>query len=156
MGHLNAFSTLLAVLLSLGTTWAQPTKTLAGRLLSEQLEGIAMASIYAQDMTVIGTTDGEGYFKLNVPVDTHTLLFAFVGMERTTVNLRTDCSFLEVILLYSASYDFRSVRYVNRKRFKRFKRLPQLQQQAYEKGLFKSRAPCASPIFTKWVPHPTK
>jgi hypothetical protein len=88
MGHLNAFLTLLAVVLSLGTARAQPTKPLTGRLLSEQLEGIPMATIYAQDTTVIGTTDREGYFKLDVSVDTHTLLFAFVGMELTTVKLR--------------------------------------------------------------------
>jgi hypothetical protein len=152
MYHLNAFLTLLAVFLTLGTARAQPTKTLTGRVLSEGLEAVPMANIYARDTTVIGTTDMEGYFKLDVPLTTNTLLFGFIGMEWTTVNLSGACSTLEVILLYDFTYDFISVRRVNRKILKRFKRLPQIHQQAYEKGLFKSPVPCAQPIFTKWVP----
>jgi hypothetical protein len=149
MCHLNAFLTLLAVVLSLGTAHAQPTKTLTGRLLSDQLEGLPRADIYAPDTTVVGTTDMEGYFKVDVPVTTNTLLFRFVGMEETAIRLSGECSNLEVIGMLASTYDFMSVRRVNRKRFKRFKHLPQKHQEAYEKGLFKSRAPCASPIFTK-------
>jgi len=153
---MNTFLTLLAVVLSLGTARAQPTKSLTGRLLGDDLEGVPMAQICTRDKTVIGRTDREGYFKLDVPVNTHTLLFTAIGMELTSVNLSEECSTLEVILLHASSYDFMSVRRVNRQEFKRFKHLPQLHQQAYEKGLFKSRAPCASPIFTKWVPCPAK
>lgn len=156
MCHLNALLTLWVVVFSLGTARAQPTKTLTGRVLGERLEEIPKADICAQDTTVIGTTDMDGYFKINVPVNTKRLIFRWVGMELTTVNLSGDCSNLEVILLYTSSYDFMSVRRVNRQEFKRFKRLPQLYQEAYEKGLFKSRAPCAYPIFTKWVPRPAK
>ncbi len=156
MRHLNAFLTLLAVILFLGTARAQPTKTLTGRILSEELEVVPMASIYARDTTVIGKTDMDGYFKIDVPINTDTLLFGSVGMEQTTVNLSGECSTIEVILLYSSTYDFMSVRRMNRKVFKRFKRLPQIHQEAYEKGLFKSHAPCASPIFTKWVPSTAK
>jgi hypothetical protein len=156
MGHLNAFLTLLVVVLSLGTAHAQPTKTLTGRLLDDRLEGVPRANICARDTTVIGTTDMEGYFKVDVSINTNTLIFTSIGMGLTTVNLSADCSNLEVILLLASSYDFMSVRRVNRQEFKRFKHLPHLHQQAYEKGLFKSRAPCASPIFTKWVPRPAK
>ena len=156
MCHLNAFLTLLAVLLSLGTARAQPTKTLTGRILGDDLEGFPRVDIRARDTTVIGTADREGYFRLDVPVNTNTLLFTAVGMEWTTVSLSAECSTLEVILLHTSGYDFMSVRRVNRQAFKRFKHLPQLYQEAYEKGLFTSRAPCAFPIFTKWVPHPAK
>ena len=152
MCHLNAFIILLAVVLSLRTARAQPTKAITGRILSDRLEGVPKAQICAQDTTVIGTTDMEGYFKLAVPVNTNTLLVRTVGMEWATVNLSGDCSNLEVILLYASTYDFMSVRRVNRQEFRRFKHLPHLHQQAYEKGLFKSRIPCATPIFTKWVP----
>ena len=62
MRHLNAFLTLLAVVLSLGTTRAQPTKTLTGQVVSDlMLEGVPGANIYARDTTVVGTTDMEGY-----------------------------------------------------------------------------------------------
>lgn len=152
MCHLNAFLTLLAVVLSFGTARAQATKTLTGRLLDDRLETVPMANIYAPDTTVIGKTDLEGYFKLDMPHDANTLLFGAVGLNLTTVKLSAACSHLEVILLLSSSYDFMSVRRVNRKESKRFKHLPQLHREAYEKGLFKSPAPCALPIFTKWVP----
>jgi hypothetical protein len=156
MGYLNTFFTLLAVVFSLGTAHAQHTQTLTGRILGDDLKGVPMADIRTRDTTVIGKTDLDGYFKLDVPVNTNTLLFTAIGMEWTTVNLSGACSSLEVILLYASTYDFMSVRRVNRQEFKRFKNLPQLYQQAYEKGLFKSRAPCASPIFTKWVSRPAK
>ena len=156
MCRLNAFLIFLAVVLSFGPSCAQPTKTLTGRILNDRLETVPRANIYAQDTTVIGTTDMDGYFKVDVPSNTNTLIFAFVGMEWTTVKLSADCSNLEVILLLASSYDFMSVRRVNRQEFKRFKHLPQIHQEAYEKGLFKSRIPCASPIFTKWVPRPAK
>ncbi len=152
MCHLNAFLTLLAVVLSLGAARAQPTKTLTGRILSDRFEGVPGTEICARDTTVIGTTDMEGYFKIDVPVNSNTLIFRQIGMEWAAVNLSGECSHLEVILLYRPTYCFMSVRRVNRKNFKQFKHLPQLHQEAYEKGLFKSRAPCASPIFTKWVP----
>jgi hypothetical protein len=154
MGHLNICLTLLAVVLSLGTAPAQSTKTLTGRLLDDRLETVPLATIYARDTTVIGTTDMEGYFKLAVPVNTTTLLFGAVGYDYTTVKLSADCAHLEVILLLDYTYDFMSVRRVNRVEFRRYKHLPRLQQQAYEKGLFKSWAPCAAPLFTKWVPQP--
>ncbi|MFD1875545.1 carboxypeptidase-like regulatory domain-containing protein [Hymenobacter bucti] len=156
MSYLNAFSPLLAVVFSLGTARAQPTKTLTGRLLDDRLEGVPGATIYVRDTTFIGTTDRAGYFQTDVPVNTNTLLFTAVGLERTTVTLSADCSHLEVILLLASSYDFMSVRRVNRQELKRFKHLPQLHQQAYEQGLFTSRVPCASPIFTKWVPRTAK
>lgn len=149
MSYLNAFLPLLVVVFSLGTAPAQSTKTLTGRLLDDRLEEVPMATIYARDTTVIGTTDGEGYFRIDVEANTTTLLFTAVGMELTTFTLRADCSHLEVILLLASSHDFESVRRVNRQEFRRFKRLTQLHQQAYDKGLFTSRVPCVSPLFTK-------
>jgi hypothetical protein len=156
MCRLDVFLTFLAVVLSLVNACAQPIKTLTGRVLSDQLEGVPRAELCARDTTVIGTTDREGYFKIDVPANTNQLIFKTVGMERATINLSEDCSNLEVILLYASSYDFMSVRRVNRQELKRFKHLPQLHQAAYQKGLFKSRVPCAAPSFTKWVPPPAK
>lgn len=142
--------------LSLGTAPTQPTKTLTGRLLDDRLEEVSLATIYARDTTVIGIADRQGYFKLDVAANTNKLLFTAIGMELTTVTLRADCTHLEVILLLASSHDFESVRRVNRQEFKRFKHLPQLHQQAYAQGLFISQVPCASPVFTKWVPRAVK
>jgi hypothetical protein len=156
MCQLNACFPLLAVVLCLGTARAQSTKTLTGRILSDDLAGYPRVDIRARDTTVLGTTDREGYFKLDVPTTTNTLLFTAVGMEWTAVSLSADCSTLEIILLSRPTYDFMSVRRVNRQRFKQFKHVPHLHQEAYEKGLFTPRSPCAAPIFTKVVPRPVK
>ena len=118
MYHRNAFLILLAVVLPLGTARAEPTTTLTGRILSDQLEGVPRANIYTRDTTVIGTTDMAGYFKIDVPLDTNTFLFGAVGMEWTTVKLRGACSTLEMILMSASSYDFMSVRRVSKQRFK--------------------------------------
>jgi hypothetical protein len=144
MCQLNACFPLLAVVLCLGTARAQSTKTLTGRILSDDLAGYPRVDIRAR------------YFKLDVPTTTNTLLFTAVGMEWTAVSLSADCSTLEIILLSRPTYDFMSVRRVNRQRFKQFKHVPHLHQEAYEKGLFTSRSPCAAPIFTKVVPRPVK
>ncbi|RZK30698.1 MAG: hypothetical protein EOO63_06075 [Hymenobacter sp.] len=154
MSQMNTFLLLLALVLSLGTAHGQPTRILTGRLLDDRLEVVPRANIYARDTILIGTTDLEGYFKLDVPVTTTTLHFTAIGYEVTTLKLSRECVNLEVLLLLASTHDFMSVRRVNRQEFKRFKHLPQLYQQAYEKGLFKSRAPCASPFFTNWVPRP--
>ncbi|WP_035557655.1 carboxypeptidase-like regulatory domain-containing protein [Hymenobacter sp. IS2118] len=156
MSHLSAFLTLLALLLFLGTARAQPTRTLTGRILSDRLEEVPGATIFARDTTIIGTTDMAGYFKIEVPVNTNTLIFASIGMEWTTVKLSGECSDLEVMLPLRPRSCFMSVRRVNRQSFKRFKHLPQLHREAYEKGLFKSHTPCAAPLFTKWIPRSVK
>ena len=151
---MNAFLLLLALVLSLATAHGQPTRTLTGRVLDDRLEEVPRANIYARDTVLIGTTDLAGYFKIDVPATTATLRFTAIGYEVTTLQLSRECVNLEVILLLASTYDFMSVRQVNRQEFRRFKHLPQLYQQAYEQGLFKSRVPCASPLFTKWVPRP--
>jgi hypothetical protein len=148
---MNAFLLLLALVLSLGTSSKRSSRTLTGRLLDDRLEEVPRANIYARDTILVGTTDLEGYFKLDVSDITTTLRFTAIGYEVTTLKLSRECMNLEVILLLASTYNFMSVRQVNRQEFKRFKHLPQLYKQAYEKGLFKSRAPCASTLFTKWV-----
>lgn len=152
MSQTNAFLLLLALVLSLATAYGQPTRTLTGRVFDDRLEEVPRANIYARDTVLIGTTDLEGYFKIDVPVTTTTLRFTAIGHEVTTLQLSRECVNLEVILLLASTYDFMSVRQVNRQEFRRFKHLPQLYKQAYEKGLFKSRVPCASLLVTKWVP----
>ena len=61
-----AFLTFLTMVFSLGTACAQPTKTFTGRILSDRLEEVPRADICAQDTTVIGTTDMEGYLRWSV------------------------------------------------------------------------------------------
>lgn len=75
----------------------QPTRTLTGRVLDDRLEEVPRANIYARDTVLIGTTDLEGYFKIDVPVTTTTLRFTAIGHEVTTLQLSRECVNLEVI-----------------------------------------------------------
>lgn len=126
---------------------AQNTKTLTGRVISEELDILPQGKVYDKDTTVLGVTDSEGYFKINVPAETNELLFKYISMEWTQVRFENDCSNLEIIIMLDGNYDFISARSERRKRYKRFKRLPEKHLEAYGQGLFKSEKPCLCYVF---------
>jgi hypothetical protein len=150
MFPLKAVLFLLMLMLSTGTSRAQQTKTLTGRIITEDLEPLPLVNIYALDQTLVGATNLEGYFTIHVAIGTDKLLFKSVGVEGTTVQLREDCRDLEVIIMTDGTYDFMSRRRVNRKRYRRFKALPKMHQQAYKRGIFKAPASCGTGLFTPY------
>lgn len=118
------------------------TRTIVGRVISEDLETLPAVEIHILDNLLIGTTDFEGKFKIQIPKDTYKLIFSFVGMEQTTIQLDNACSTNEVIMMYDGTYDFMSPKKVDKLRLKRFKKLPELHLQAYTKGLFSTKTGC--------------
>ena len=70
------------------------------------------------------------------------ILFRFIGLEPTTIELVETCDNIEVVMMYSYTYDFITLKRVDRKRKKRYKKLPEIHKQAFEKGLFKTECPC--------------
>jgi hypothetical protein len=63
-------------------------------------------------------------------------------MEWKFIDFSSECNNLEIILQPSATYDFMSVRKIDKLRKKEFDKLPVLHQQAFEKGVFKMNKPC--------------
>jgi len=118
------------------------TRTIQGRVISEDLEEIPQVCIQVKDTILVGKTDLEGRFKINIPLETNKLLFSFFCMEPALITLQKDCDTIEVILMKDGTYDFWSSRKIDKDRLKRFKKIPELHMQAYNKGLFKKKSVC--------------
>jgi hypothetical protein len=118
------------------------TRTISGRIISEDLEELPVVSIHQIDTALIGKTDINGRFSIEIPSDTDSLILTFIGFEWTTIQLQADCDTLEVIMMYDVIYDFMSARKIERLRKKRFEKIPIIHQKAFDKGLFKTKTPC--------------
>jgi hypothetical protein len=129
------------------------TRTIVGRVLSEDLETLPAVEIHILDTLLIGKTDFEGRFKIQIPQNTDKLIFSFLGMEWTTIQLDNACNTNEVVMMYDGTYDFMSPKKVDRLRLKRFKKLPELHLQAYKKGFFSEQTPCYKMIFESNKPY---
>jgi len=140
----------LIILLSVSIISAQETKTITGRIISEDFEPIPKATIYSMDTITLGTTDVDGYFKIEVPEETKELLLGYIAMEWMSVKIGVDCQNLEMIMMVDVIYDYISTKKINKKRYKRFKKLPKIHLLAYEQGIFNSSIPCVSYVFKKY------
>lgn len=116
-------------------------KTINGRVIAEDFETLPRVSIMIDDTVEVGTTDFDGFFQLDIPVSKK-ISFGFVGMESVTIDLVDNCDSLEVIMMYSYTYDFTSLKRADSKRKKRYKKLPEIHKQAFEKGIFKTDCAC--------------
>jgi len=118
------------------------SKTIEGRVISDQFDILAGVSIIMNDTVEVGRTDIDGFFQIDVPVSEKKILFKGVGLEPTTIQLVDKCDKTEVVIMLSSTYDFITPKRAERKRKKRYKKLPEIHKQAFEKGIFKSSAPC--------------
>lgn len=142
--------TFIVLLVSIGNLYSQ-TKTIKGRIVSENLENLPFASIIINDTIEIGKTDANGYFQVNIPVSEQKIMLIFLGLEVTHINLEDKCNEVEVIMMDVVTYDFISLKRVDRLRRKRFKNLPKLHKEAFEKGIFKTDRACHIQVFTSYL-----
>ena len=121
-----------------------------GKVVDEfELLPIPAVKISNRDTLVLGTTDLNGDFKVELPQETHALLVSSVGMEWTSIKVPANCNRLEIIMLSDIIYDFVTVQSINRRRYKRFKGLIVKHKEAFTKGVFTSITPCSSYTFEK-------
>jgi hypothetical protein len=111
-------------------------------VISEDLEPMPMLDIKNSDNVLLGKTDMDGRFKINIPQETESLLFLYVGMEWADIGLKKDCDTVEVVMMYDGTYDFMSSRKIDRLRKKRFNKLPIVHSEAVRKGIFKNNSTC--------------
>ncbi len=123
------------------STYSQ-NKTIKGRVISDKLESIPGALIAIDDTLVVGKTDVDGFFQIDIPITVNKIFFKYVGLEPTNIELVGKCDKVEVIMMLSGTYDFITLDKVNKLRWKRFKRLPRLHEEAFEKGMFKTEEAC--------------
>jgi hypothetical protein len=128
------------------------TRTIIGRVISEDLESLPMLDIRDSDSLLLGKTDMDGRFKISIPQETDSLMFRYIGMEWTDIRLKEDCDTIEVVMMYHAIYDFMTSRKIDRLRKKRFDNLPYLHSDAIKNGLFNHNQMCYDRAFEAHKP----
>ena len=146
----------ILILIILFNNWGLngQTRTISGRVVSEDLEAMPGVIVQNRDKFLLAKTDLEGRFKINIQNETDKLIFSCIGMELTQIELHDKCATVEVVMLYAATYDFFTSRKVDRLRKKRFDDLPSLHSDAVRTGLFNNDNICYENVFI--THNPTK
>lgn len=137
----NVFFICILLCVSISSLYCQ-NRIISGRVINDQLDYMPMVSIFIEQNIEVGKTDLEGFFQIEVPISVKKLSFFGTGLETTSVEFANNCLVVEVIMLLSGSYDFISLKKVNKLRKKRFKNLPNLHAKSFEMGIFKTKTPC--------------
>lgn len=123
-------------------------KTIKGRVIDNHfLNALSYVAIMINDAVKVGRTDLNGFFQIDIPDSTKKLLFGSVGIEPATIKLADTCNEVEVVMMLSGTYDFKTPKQVDKLRMKEFKKLPALHKQAFAKGLFKTDTACYTQEF---------
>ena len=123
------------------------TKTIKGRVIDDNLETLPYVSIVINDTVKVGRTDLNGFFQIDIPISVKKLLFSTVGIELASIALADKCDEVEVVMMLSSTYDFITLKKVDRLRMKRFKKLPELHKEAFKRGIFKTDNACYTQEF---------
>ncbi|MGC4102609.1 hypothetical protein [Ferruginibacter sp.] len=127
--------------LSTGSLCAQ-NRTIYGRVISERLDTIFGVHIIINGSIEVGSTDLKGFFRIEVPDSVKKLLFRGVGYEPTIITPADNCSEIELVIMSGGYYDFKTLKQVDKLRMKKLKKIPEIHQQAFAKGLFKTDKAC--------------
>ncbi|GAA4336389.1 hypothetical protein GCM10023149_45080 [Mucilaginibacter gynuensis] len=128
-------------------------KTITGRLIDNDLETLPYVSILINDTIKVGKTDLNGFFHIDIAISVEKITFNTVGIEPATIKLVDKCNEVEVVLMLSGTYDFITLKRIDKLRMKRFKKLSELHKIAFEKGIFKTSKSC---YIQEFVPYYTK
>ena len=146
---------ILFIVLSVSTcNLYSQNKTIKGRVISDFLETMSGVSIMINDTVEVGRTDLKGFFQIDIPISVKKILFRSVGLDPTAIELVDKCDEVEVVMMLTGTYDFITLKKVDRLRMKRFKKLPELHKEAFEKGIFETEYACYNrefkPIYQKY------
>ena len=127
-------------------------RNIQGRVLSEDLEPLPGVEIRNNADSTLGKTEMDGRFKINISQEVDSLFFRYVGMEWTDIALEEDCNSIEILIMNSARYHYKSSNKIDRLRKRRYDDLIKEHSNAVAKGLFKSRILCYKRSFEPWKP----
>jgi len=145
----------LLFLISINFIGIYGQRIIKGRIIDEDMNELISAKIFELnseelfgfDNNPLGESDFNGFFEITVPNETNKLIFAYIGFEFANVELSDSCNYIEIILLYSGTYDFMSGRKIDKERKKIFDNLHKLHLTAIERGLFTNETICYSREF---------
>lgn len=142
----------LLVLFSASSALYGQNRTIYGRVINSHLKPLPTVEIRTQNDVLIGKTDTDGRFKIEIPQHMQTLILDFLELEDAVIKLKEDCDTLEVVMLGFGGNEFASSKEIDRERLERFNTLPELHLQAYKKGIFAREAICYTPVFVPEKP----
>lgn len=151
MRELKIISSIL-IFFAFGVTKIFSQITIKGRVITENCEELPGARIFDNQKNIIGETDFNGYFRIELPKDSSKLEFAFIGYETAKIEFTDSCRYIEIILLPEGYYDFMTSRKIDKLRKKEFDKLPKMHSLAFEKGIFENPNICYQRQFEKIKP----
>ena len=131
----------IVISISMCSLYSQ-TKTVKGRVISDDFEILPQVSIMVNDTVEVGRTDANGYFLIDIPISEKKITFVFIGVESTNIELVDKCDNIEVVMMSIYTYDFMTLKRAEKKRKKRYKKLPEIHKQAFEKSIFETEYAC--------------
>jgi hypothetical protein len=148
---------IILVVLSVSTSslYAQ-NKTIKGRVIDNTLETLAYIPVTINDTVKVGKTDMNGFFHIEIPVSVKKISFRDIGMDLANIELGDKCDEVEVVMMLSGTYDFITLKKVDKLRMKEFKKLPAIHKEAFEKGIFKTDSACYTQEFIPYYKKKTK
>lgn len=105
---------IIFILLFVSTCLHSQNRVIKGRVVSDQFDILIGVSININDTSEVGKSDMDGFSKIEIPVSEKRLFFGSVGLDPTSIVLNDKCDEVEVIMMLSATYDFISLRRVDR------------------------------------------
>lgn len=118
------------------------SKTIKGRVITNDLETIPLVSISVKDTVEVGKTDFNGFFQMNIADSEKKISFSSVGCYPTTIELEGECDQIEVVMMLSGGREFTSLRRADKQLKKRFENLPTIHKQAFDMGVFETENAC--------------
>ena len=97
---------IIILILFLGFFVNGQNRSVYGKVISEDLVPLAGAQIRNSDNELLGETDFDGRFKINILQKTDSLFFRYTGMEFADIKMKEDCDNIEVIMMHFVIYDF--------------------------------------------------
>lgn len=115
-------------------------QVLNGKVIGQELTPLPAIQIKDEQGILLGETDFDGYFQINLPIDKNKISFQGIDYQTEIITIPKDCSFFQLILLYDWLFDFVSLKKAKKKLLKaRKKELPLLYNEAIKKGVFEQK-----------------
>ena len=89
-------------------------RAVSARVINDYLEIMTYVSIVVDDTVEIGRTNLNGFFRVDVPASTTRIVFRAVGMELAPIELTDKCNEVEIVMMLGSTYDFMSLRKVDK------------------------------------------
>jgi hypothetical protein len=119
------------------------TRVISGKVIGQDLIELPAIKIFDESNELIGETDFNGNFKLEIKTPIKKILFSGIGYQTETLEIIDNCDYIQIIVLYDWIIDFVSLKKAERiiKRDRK-KLLPKLYAEAFRKEIFDISKDC--------------